>query len=275
MNLPFDDSAPVVLVVGGLEVRFEDRRVGFLDLEDQRVVVAAAVEQRDPATGPDAADADHLAGGVDEAVPIEEVLALVGQTGPVVVEQRCDAAQLVVAGYVSYQRELIDDPTVSVDDCGELRDGLEPVVHVRACDGLVGQSFRFRSGVFISARTVLGVDAPVPHVQGRERRNVGHGVRVGQRDPFDRVVAVLVVEALRPGRNRETGTEPLEIPLPRSGQCLVEVVHIEDQPPVGRAEPSEVDEMGVAAQLHGNLRRRGPGEVGGHHRRRTTVETER
>ena len=104
---------------------------------------------------------------------------------------------------------------------------------------------------------------------------MGHGVRVGQRNPFDRVLAVLVVEALRPGRNGETGTETLEIPLPRSGQCLVEVVHVEDQPPIGRAEPSEVDEMGVPAQLHGNLRRRGPGEVGSHHRRSTAVETER
>ena len=91
---------------------------------------------------------------------------------------------------------------------------------------------------------------------------MGHGVRVGERHPFDRVLAVGVVEALRPGRHRETGTETLEVPLPRSGQRLVEVVHIEDQPPLGRSEPSEVDEMGVPGQLHGNLRgrasRRGP-----------------
>ena len=144
-----------------------------------------------------------------------------------------------------------------------------------ALDGLVGPSLRFLSGRLHQCLDHVGVDAPVPRVQGRGRRNVGQGVGVGQRDPFGRVLAVRVVEALGPGRHREAGTETLEIPLPRSGQCLVEVVDIEDQPPLGRGEPSEVDEMGVPAQLHGNLRRRRPGKVRRHDGRSTTVETER
>ena len=46
------------------------------------------------------------------------------------------------------------------------------------------------------------------------------------------------------------GDEALEVPLERTRQRLVEVVDAEHEPPVGRREPAEVGEVGVAAELH-------------------------
>ena len=64
--LALDDPLPVVLVPARAEVRLEDRGLGLLDLHQQRVVVVAAEQQDDPRPGADAADADDLAGDVDE-----------------------------------------------------------------------------------------------------------------------------------------------------------------------------------------------------------------
>jgi hypothetical protein len=48
-------------------------------------------------------------------------------------------------------------------------------------------------------------------------------------------VSVVVAELLLPGGDGEAGRQPLEVPLERGRQGLVEVVDVEDQAPVGAA----------------------------------------
>jgi len=52
------------------------------------------------------------------------------------------------------------------------------------------------------------------------------------------------------------------------GEGLVEVVEVEDEPPLGRREHAEVREVGVAAELRRQARSRGAREVGRHDRGR-------
>ena len=52
-----------------------------------------------------------------------------------------------------------------------------------------------------------------------------------------------------PGSDLHAGHQPLDVPLPRSRQRLVEVVEVEDQGPVGRGVPAEVRQVGVPAEL--------------------------
>ena len=65
------------------EERLGHRVLGLLDLEHQRVALVPTDEQGHPAAGPDRADADHLAGQVDELIAGEQVLTFAGQGHPV------------------------------------------------------------------------------------------------------------------------------------------------------------------------------------------------
>src|SRR5262245_48966927 len=72
-SLTFDDASGVVVVRAPSQVRLEDRRLRLFDLEDERVVGTAPLQERDPAPCPDAADADDLAGGIRERELVEEM----------------------------------------------------------------------------------------------------------------------------------------------------------------------------------------------------------
>jgi len=195
--LTLDDAASVVLVGGAPEVRLEHRRLGFLDLEDEWVVGAAAVQQRDPTTGPDAADPHHLARRVRQREPFEEMADVVGEARPVPVEQRLRPVELVIAGDMTHQRKLIDDPTTTVDDLGELVHGLQVVVRVRPRDGLVDAPSG--SGVAdrrCHRRDPVRIDAPVPGVKGGRCRQASQQACVAQRHAQDRGLADVVRQAL-------------------------------------------------------------------------------
>ena len=69
--------------------------------------------------------------------------------------------------------------------------------------------------------------------------------------------------------------QALDVPLPRPGQRLVEVVDVEHQPPLGRGEHAEVRQVRVAAALHRQSRARRRRQVAGHDQRRAAVERER
>ena len=79
-------------------------------------------------------------------------------------------------------------------------------------------------------------------------------------------------EPVLPGGDDQAGRQPLDVPLERPGQGLVEVVDVEDQPALGRAEQAEVRQVRVAAHLHGQPGR--VGEVAGHRQGRAPVEGE-
>ena len=49
--------------------------------------------------------------------------------------------------------------------------------------------------------------------------------------------------------DREARHQALDVPLPRPGQRLVEVVDVEHQPPIRGGEAAEVRQVGIAAEL--------------------------
>ena len=69
--------------------------------------------------------------------------------------------------------------------------------------------------------------------------------------------------------------QPLDVPLPRARERLVEVVDVEDQPPLGRGEDAEVRQVRVPATLHREARARRRAQVLGHDQRRPAIERER
>ena len=81
--MPLHDALPVVGEAAPACVRLEHRRLGLLDLEEQRVGVVATEHEGDPAPGPDAPDPDDLPGEVDEPVALEQVAAIGLQRAPV------------------------------------------------------------------------------------------------------------------------------------------------------------------------------------------------
>jgi hypothetical protein len=69
--------------------------------------------------------------------------------------------------------------------------------------------------------------------------------------------------------------KPFDVVLERPRQGLVEVVHVEQQPPLGRGEHPEVRQMRIPAQLHVQAGGGGVLEVGGHDLGAAPVEGER
>ena len=86
---PTTTRSPCVRVVARAQEALEHRRLGLLDLEEQRVVVVAADQQHDVAAGADAADADHLPRRVHVAELLERVVP-VAERVPVRGEQLLD-----------------------------------------------------------------------------------------------------------------------------------------------------------------------------------------
>ena len=70
----------------------------------------------------------------------------------------------------------------------------------------------------------------------------------GDRLEHDGGPLLLAEASIAPG-NGQTGSKPLDVPLPGSGKGLVEVVEVEDQIPLRRSEDTEVAQVGIAAGL--------------------------
>ena len=58
--LALHDALALVLVLAGARIGREHGRVGLLDLQEQRVILAVAHQQQHERLGPDRADADDL-----------------------------------------------------------------------------------------------------------------------------------------------------------------------------------------------------------------------
>ena len=117
-----------------------------------------------------------------------------------------------------------------------------------------------------------------PVVAARQQRHVGqqpHLVAVGADAGDHRVVALLLGAAVLAPRDPDAGHEPAQVPLPRAGVRLVEVVEVDDQLALGRGVEAEVAEVGVAAGDGHDPGRRQPGDVGGHDDRGAAQEAVR
>ena len=87
--LALHDSLAGLAVAALRQVVLEHRRGRLLDLQEQRVLLIATLEQHDERPRADAADADDLAGDVDDFEALEQV-------APIVLQRRSVGAELLV-----------------------------------------------------------------------------------------------------------------------------------------------------------------------------------
>jgi hypothetical protein len=120
-----------------------------------------------------------------------------------------------------------------------------------------------------------GFQVLVPRLQAAHPGSAAHPVPVLAHAGHHDRVPVGGAEPAVAAHHLEARRQPFDVPLPRTGQGLVEVVDVEQHPPLRGVEQAEVRQVGVPAQLH---RDAGPGcadQVGGHDGRRTPEERER
>ena len=122
---------------------------------------------------------------------------------------------------------------------------------------------------------VVGAQARIPDVEVAHGREVPHRLPVGVGGGRRSRTPLAAAQSRLATRDRQARSEPLDIPLPRPRQCLVEVVEVEDELAVGSREDPEVGEVRVAAELSEEAGPRGGGQVGRHDRRRSAKERER
>ncbi len=149
---------------------------------------------------------------------------------------------------------------------GELLERPQAVLRPRLGDVLADPLHRLGGLGLDLAHRRLDVEARVPDLEVAHRGEAAHRVAIGARRGQHRGDPLPALEAAFAAGDLEAGGEPLDVPLPRPRQGLVEVVEVEDEAAVGRGEGAEVGEVGVAACLHPQPGDRRRGEVGRHHR---------
>ena len=140
--LPLDHPFTRLGVAALGQVVLEHRGGRFLDLQEQRILLVAALEQDDERSGADAADPDHLAGHVDDLEALQKRPPVILQGVAVraellvddtleLIDRRTDARGEHAQRYDD--RRLIDDPVAAVDLLGELRQRLQAVTAAAPC----------------------------------------------------------------------------------------------------------------------------------------------
>ena len=135
------------------------------------------------------------------------------------------------------QRRVADHAQAAVDTASQLRERAQPVL-ARApspCRASPGAPSACRRAARMPARDVVDAHARVPDVEVAHRRRssrIAFAVRAGGGASTPRAARRRSKPAVAPG-DREARAEPLDVPLPRPGQRLVEVVEVEDELAVG------------------------------------------
>ena len=88
--LPLHHALAVLLVAALRQVVLEHRGRGLLDLQEERVLLIASLEQDDERPRADATDTHDLAGDVDDLESLEQVASVILQRGPVGAELLMD-----------------------------------------------------------------------------------------------------------------------------------------------------------------------------------------
>jgi hypothetical protein len=110
------------------------------------------------------------------------------------------------------------------------------------------------------------IDARVPYVQVPHLRVLTHVHPVAANNGPRGLLAQDLVGPEETLSHDGTGGKPLEIPLPRTGQGLVEIVDAEHEVTLGRREDAEVRHVYVAAHLDRDAGGARTSEVARHHR---------
>ena len=195
-----------------------------------------AEHQDDPAAGADAADADDLAGQVGEGERFQQEPAVGFQCPPVLGEQVLDlcleGGQVRLPGQQlsdrHQQRRVRDDPRPAAGQMGQPGHFLHAVPGPRLGHALVHHLALPRLQLRVELRPqVIQVRARVPDVQVVHPGETAHRPPVPGDRSHDDLTAVLAAEPVAAGRDFQAGRQPLDIPFPRAGCRLVEVVDVE------------------------------------------------
>ena len=173
-------------------------------------------------------------------------------------------------------RRPVGDPEAAVAALGQPPQGAQAVLVARLRDVLAEALAIRRADPMLKAVVdLVDVEARVPDVDVAHLREAAHRRAIAARRCEHGRPSLRLVEAAVATRDLEAGGEPLDVPLERTRQRLVEVVDVEHQTAVRRGKASEVGEMRVSAQLRAKVRARRRRQVGGHDRRGPAVERER
>jgi hypothetical protein len=119
------------------------------------------------------------------------------------------------------------------------------------------------------------VQVGIPDVHRPHLREGGHRLPVSPHRRQRRRPRIRLGEPVVAARDLKARRHPLHVPLERPRQRLIEVVHIEQQDPLGRRERAEVRQMRIAAQLGLQPGHRRIRQVRRHDLGRAPVEGER
>ena len=266
------DPLALVGVPGATDIGSENGRLGFFDLQEQGIEIGLAGQQYHEAASTHTSHPDHLQGGVDELVAIQQKGSVGVEGGQIGRHEPSGLFELGV-GEAHHHRRILHDHPAAVAHRGELGQRLQAGALAGLGHGLLGTGTGRLVGCGGDYR--LDVQTGVPHLERRQLCHLGHLVAVLRGAALHRPLAVPIGQPGRSGRHHQTGRQPLDVPLPRSGLGFVEVVQIEDLVAFGRGEGAEVEKMGVAADLQLDARGRCAAQIGGHDRRGAPVEGER
>jgi hypothetical protein len=281
--LPGHHPLPLVRELAGPGEPAQHRLLRFLHLQEQRVLRIPAEQQDDPAAGAHAADPYHLAGHVGELELPEQRPPVRLQAAPVRTDQcpessfGIDTAQLLrdQIGDRDDQRRVGHDPGPAVDPAGELAEFLPAVPGAGLGHGPLQRPPLAAAHLVLEvAHDRVRVGVRVPDVQVALPGEPAHRLPVlADRRQHDRG-ALAAGEPVAPGRDLQAGGQPLDVPLPRRWQGLVEVVDVEDQRALGGGEQPEVGQVRVTAGLHQQAGGGGAGQVEGHRQGRAAEVAE-
>jgi hypothetical protein len=192
------------------------------------------------------------------------VAAIAEQRASVRPDQRVErAAQLLRhlgrdhVGERDDQRRVAHDLAFAVDDVRELLEGLHAVAGPRlGDDALDGAHVLLLHHLAQPRQAFLHLCPGVPDLQVRLRRELRHRGPIAADRREHGLPLLLVGERVAATRDHDARREALDIPFPRCGQRLVEVVDVEQQRALGRGEQTEVRDVRVAARLHADAGRR-------------------
>src|SRR6185437_5360090 len=119
------------------------------------------------------------------------------------------------------------------------------------------------------------IDAIVPDVQRAHRGVVGHSFPVGAHGLRRRLRRLAVKEVEMAGGDDDASRQPLDVPLPGSGQSFIEIVDVEEDVALRRGETAEIHKMSVAASLYAKSGGWSRSQIGRHDRGRAAIEGER
>ncbi len=132
--------------------------------------------------------------------------------------------------------------------------GVLDFVAIAAAEGALGQALE----------QLLDVDTFVPDVDGPHRGEARHLLAITAATGDGGQTFLRFLEAIVARGDDEARGQALDVPFPGGRQRFVEVVDVEDQPPLGRGENAEVEQMTIAAGLHAEAGRRRVRQIGGH-----------